>query len=157
MELKASLPGRLFWVFREITATNQKLQELWVQAETLICEAKQNIGVFKELEKYEDIAKNAVKGALDKPCSVKNSSIKRCNWWNRGYCREGPAKCSYYHPSDDCEQHLQEGRCFSQGCTMRHRRRCKYWGTTEGCFRKEQCQYLPDMILSVWHLIKKLN
>ena len=70
MELEPSLPGRLFWAFSEITATNQKLQELGVQAETSLCEAKQKIGIFKEHEKYEDIAKNDVKGALDKRDSI---------------------------------------------------------------------------------------
>ena len=97
---------------------------------------------FRNLEKYEEIAKYAARGALADKCKGNKSSMKRCRWWNRGYCREGTDRCPYYNPADDCEQHLQEGHCLSQGCNLQHRRRCKYWGTVEGCFRKDDCQYL---------------
>ena len=137
MEYPKNLPERMFLVFEEITATNKKLQDLGAEAESVLEEAKQN-GNFRNLEKYEAIAKNAAIGVLTDSCK----SNKRCRWWNRGYCREGTARCPYYHPTEDCEQHLQDGHCFIQGCTLRHRRRCKYWATAEGCFRKEDCQYL---------------
>ena len=141
MESPKSLPERMFLVFEEIKATNKKLQELGVKAESVLEEAKQN-GNFRNLEKYEDIAKNAASGVLTDPYKSKKSNMKRCRWWNRGYCREGTARCPYNHPTEDCEQNLQDGHCFIQGCTLRHRRRCKYWGTADGCFRKEDCQYL---------------
>ena len=31
---------------------------------------------------------------------------RRCKWWNRGYCRE-KEKCSFLHPKEDCQDHLQ--------------------------------------------------
>ena len=65
-------------------------------------------------------------------------SLRRCKWWNMGYCREG-TRCSYNHPLLDCQQHLQ-------GCSMRHRRRCKFWGTPAGCFRTEKFQYFHQII-----------
>ena len=90
------------------------------------------------------------------------SSLKRCRWWNRGYCREGSARGPYYHPTDVCEQHLPGGHYLSQGCTLWHRRRCKYCGTAEGCFRQQDCQYLhidnPDIgtddkeVSEVWNM-----
>ena len=73
---------------------------------------------------------------------MKCTNLKRCRYWNRGYCREGTSRCPYYHPPDDCQEHLQEGLCSTQGCQLRHRNKCKYWGTKAGCFRKGQCQYL---------------
>ena len=81
-------------------------------------------------------------GILCNEDNIKCTSPKRCRYWNRGYCKEGATKCPYYHPPSDCQQHLQEGRCSSQGCGLRHRKRCKYWGTPAGCFRNDHCQYL---------------
>ena len=69
----------------------------------------------------------------------------RCKWWNRGYCREAN-KCVYNHPEGDCLDHLKE-ECFNQGCKLRHRRRCKYWGTGAGCYNGTQCQYTVDPII----------
>ena len=95
----------------------------------------------KEVIKLESIAIKAKLGILCNEDNIKCTSPKRCMYWNRGYCREGTNKCPFYHPPSDCHQHLQEGRCSSQGCGLRHRKRCKYWCTLAGCFRKDHCQY----------------
>ena len=44
-------------------------------------------------------------------------SPKRCNWWNRGYCKEQNA-CLFSHQGGDCEEHLLSERCTSQGTTV---------------------------------------
>ena len=94
---------------------------------------------FKHLENIVRIAKA---GVLVSEVKVTSSSPKKCRYWNKGYCREGSSNCPFYHPPDDWRQHLQEGCCSSQGCALRHRKRCKYFETQAGCFRKGQCQYL---------------
>jgi hypothetical protein len=103
----------------------------------------------KEVIKLESIAIKAKLGILCNEDNIKCTSPKRCMHWNRGYCREGTNKCPFHHPPSDCQQHLQEGRCSSQGCGLGHRKRCKYWGTLAGCFRKDHCQYL--------HVVDKIN
>ena len=36
----------------------------------------------------------------------------------------------------------RKGAAHSRVCELRHRKRCKYFETKAGCFRKGQCQYL---------------
>ena len=48
-----------------------------------------------------------------------------------------------YHTEYDCKQKGYSG----QGCELRHRRRCKDWGSSTGCFRKDKCQYLHVKVL----------
>ena len=76
--------------------------------------------------------------------AVKDQEVKvnkRCTWWNRGYCHE-KGGCSYAHPKEDCQDHLQDG-CKTKGCNnLRPRKKCKYFNTDEGCHRRENCEYL---------------
>ena len=83
-EFQKFLPERMVLVVEEITATNQKLQELGVQAKSVLEKAKHN-GAFRNIEKYEEIAKNAARGALLDSCKSNKSRIKlkMCRWWNR--------------------------------------------------------------------------
>ena len=69
----------------------------------------------------------------------------RCKWWNRGFCKERE-KCSYDHPDDDCPDHLQDGGCSNKKCRLRHRKDCRYFGTSQGCHRGEQCQYFHKIL-----------
>ena len=138
---------RFAWFSNEILFTNARLQQLGMEAENVVTEVKK---MYKEsgeesgegLMQFENMVINAKKGVLGNEIKDKCTSERRCRYWNRGYCREGTTKCPFHHPPDDCQQHLLEGRCSSQGCGQRHRKRCKYWGTPIGCFRKGQCQYL---------------
>ena len=66
--------------------------------------------------------------------------IRRCKWWNRGFCHE-KERCIYSHPPGDCEDHLG-GRCNTRGCKLRHRKKCKYWAQEHGCYRGNKCEYL---------------
>ena len=67
---------------------------------------------------------------------------RRCKWFNRGYCKE-KERCSFVHPRQDCQEHLQ-GRCTIRGCTLRHRRVCKFNATKEGCIRGKMCEYIHN-------------
>ena len=150
--MDASLPERFGLVFTEIIATNKKLQDLGVEARSVILQAKLQIGTNDQLEELDKMATKAMKGVL----SSKTINMKRCKWYNRGYCREG-TRCPYSHPLGDCQQHLQQERCTSQGCNMRHRRRCKYWESSTGCFRGEQCQYLHQNSFEKVILIEEIG
>ena len=59
---------------------------------------------------------------------------RRCKWYNRGYCKE-KKRSSFIHPRQDRQDHLQ-------GCTLRHRRVCKFHEKEDGCIRGEMCEYL---------------
>ena len=134
---RTSLPEQFSWVYQELVATNQRLHDLGIEATNIVQQVKSQIGTSEVLDKFENIAKNAMKGVL----CINTPGLRRCKWWNRGHCKEG-TMCSYNHPLPDCQQHLQDGHCTSQGCSLRHRRRCKFFGTPAGCFRREKCQYL---------------
>ena len=75
---------------------------------------------------------------------LKENKVKeprRCKWWNRGYCREQGGR-SFSHPTEDCQDHLQGG-CHTKGCrNLRHRKKCKYFESSQGCYRGERCEYL---------------
>ena len=62
---------------------------------------------------------------------------RRCKWFNRGYCKE-KERCSFVHPRQDCQEHLQ-GRC-----TIRHWRVCKFNTTEEGYNRDKMCEYIHN-------------
>ena len=148
MEFRSPLAVRTAAVFNEIFAINAKLKHLGIQAESLVEETKQMCIEYgeewnKELVQFENIASKAKIGVLGGEEQRKYSQ-KRCRYWNKGYCREGSTKCAFSHPPDDCKQHLQEGRCSSKGCGLRHRKICKFWRTSEGCFRQGRCQYLHE-------------
>ena len=125
---------RFQWFTKEISSTNVRLMQLGMEAEDVVKEMEQ---MFKEageeigdgLKQFKNVVINAKKGVICGKIEEKCRSKKRCRYWNRGYCREGSTKCPFYHPPDDCQQHLAEGHCSSQGCDQRHRKRCKYWGT----------------------------
>ena len=147
MDTMPNVMERFQWFTKEISSTNVRLMQLGMEAEDVVKEMEQ---MFKEageeigdgLKQFKNVVINAKKGVICGKIEEKCRSKKRCRYWNRGYCREGSTKCPFYHPPDDCQQHLAEGHCSSQGCGQRHRKRCKYWGTKQGCFRKGQCQYL---------------
>ena len=130
-----SLMVRTKMIFNELVAIDARLKELGIAAESVLKEAKK---MYKEhgedtcdqVKQFKVIAMKAKSGLLSDQDDCKN--FKRCQYWNRGYCREAGSKCLYYDPPDDCQQHLQEGRCSNQGCGQRHRKICKYWNTRSG-------------------------
>ena len=100
-------------------------------------------GMFKEvLDPFFEVAMKAVGVESSRKDKEKyKNKIKRCKWWNRGYCRE-KGECSFTHTKGDCEEHLRGG-CNTKGCNiLRHRKQCKYFNTDTGCTRGETCEYL---------------
>ena len=147
MEARPTLVVRTEVVLKEIFAIDTRLKQLGIEAESLLKETKHMNKEYgedmrNEFKHFENIVRKAKAGVLVSEVKVRSPSQKRCRYWNRGYCREGISNCPFYHPPDDCGQHLQEGCCSSQRCALRHRKRCKYFETQAGCFRKGQCQYL---------------
>ena len=96
------------------------------------------------LEPLMNEAKKAA-GIQSDEKEVRITTVKRCKWWNRGFCRDKES-CSFSHPLDDCHDHLNGG-CISRGCnTKRHRKQCKYFNTETGCFRGHRCEYLHKVM-----------
>ena len=139
-KMEGDLVNRLMGFCSEISYCNERLQLLGSASMKVINIMKTNHpdSDHGDLNKLEAYAMKAVKcgGYIidDK------RRARRCNWWNRGYCREGTS-CPYSHQAEDCREHV-EGGCKVQGCSLRHRRRCKHWASAAGCYRRDQCQYL---------------
>ena len=63
-----------------------------------------------------------------------------CNFWNKGFCREG-SSCSFDHPQEDCQDHIHSGGCKDPCCPLRHRSVCKHWSRGQ-CPKGNKCQFL---------------
>ena len=71
-------------------------------------------GSKEEINSLHGIAYNVMYGEFDN--YRKGQNIKKiCQWWNRGYSREG-RKCCYEHLEGDCEKYIAHGVCNSQTC-----------------------------------------
>ena len=111
-----------------------------------LCMAQRFINEYGDSEESETLygiaikATNCMSDKEHRKTNTQSKSQGRCKWWNGGYCREGSG-CTHSHQAGDCEQHLLGGS-NSQGCSQRHRRRCKHWVSAAGCYRADQCQYL---------------
>ena len=57
-----------------------------------------------------------------------------CNFWNRGFCREG-SFCPYDHPQQDCKESIENGKCCDTRCKKIHRTVRKFW-SDERCKRE---------------------
>ena len=68
---------------------------------------------------------NEVKEISDK---VKNKKIKKCRYYNRGYCKY-KSKCRYNHPKGVCKDYLENQNCEKHDCCIRHLRHCKWHGS----------------------------
>ena len=55
---------------------------------------------------------NEVKEISDK---VKNKKIKKCRYYNRGYCKY-KSKCRYNHPKDVCKEYFENKNCQKHDC-----------------------------------------
>jgi hypothetical protein len=128
------------------------------QLETLLtfCYQGQAEVLQEELEEFLEVARDlAIRGLSQEDTQIQNhehvqenrsqrnnktSSVSKCKFWNRGYCKER-IKCLRSHPYKDCQHYMETGRCRYFDCPYRHRRVCSYW-LGEGCTRKKYCQYL---------------
>ena len=92
------------------------------------------------------INKNSVIESLEEKNQKENTYVSKkkqskCRYWNKGFCREGD-KCNFSHKREDCNTYLNTGKCKERTCQERHRRSCRYFATSNGCFRGDSCQYL---------------
>ena len=68
-------------------------------------------------------------------------NAKRCNFFNRGFCKEG-LDCRFDHSEIEiCERFLVEGICLQKDCNKRHLYKCKYLSSPGGCFRGDACAF----------------
>ena len=132
---------QFFQVFSEIDQLNERLSVLGSEAKSVLGKML-NSGVPMDMV-IPFLAKARKAQKANETEVMKDNEAKekpRCRWWNRGYCREQEG-CSFSHPSEDCQEHLQ-GRCNTKGCLLRHRRECKFLSTEAGCHRGDMCAYL---------------
>ena len=128
-------------IFSEIDSLNERLSVLGQEAKMVLGQML-NEGVKMDVV-IPFLAKarkaewaNAVEGMEGNVTKER----RRCKWWNRGYCREKKG-CLFAHPREDCQDHLKGG-CNNRGCTLRHRRACKFLSSEVGCVRGDMCAYL---------------
>ena len=79
----------------------------------------------ESLTKIEDdlkLIKNNKKDESSRQSFPKESKIKRCNFFNRGYCKF-KENCPLFHPKEICS----EKQCLNKECMKRHIRECKNW------------------------------
>ena len=129
-------------VFTEINFHNSRLGVLGVEAIRVLEDMKSEGMSSEVLEPLFAVAKKAAgleECKTSGETKVKNS--KRCKWWNRGFCRDRE-KCSFLHRKEDCQEHLSGGCTIKRCNTLRHRNKCKYFSTEEGCYRGESCAFL---------------
>ena len=116
--MEGGLVNNLMGFCAEIKYCNDRLQLLGSASIQVINTLKANHpdSDHGDLEKLEEYAIKAVKcgGHMIDDKRI----LRRCNWWNRGYCREGTS-CPYSHHAKDCREHLElNGSCRVPGCLL---------------------------------------
>ena len=118
---------------REVTANQlNSLMQLIYFGETTVNQ-DQIEGVLQLMEEMQLDGENKIDRKESKTKSI------LCNFFNRGFCKEG-SRCPFNHPKDDCQEHLAE-RCHDPWCKKRHRSICKHW-LQGGCFLEQACEFL---------------
>ena len=131
-------------VFSEIDILSERMSQLGKEAKLVLAQMI-NSGVGLDsidwlLAKARKAEKANLVEDVQKDRGEEKTEKRRCKWWNRGFCRE-KEKCPFLHPKEDCQDHMQ-GRCILRGCTLRHRRECKFFSSKAGCIRGEMCAYI---------------
>ena len=119
-------------MFSEINFHYARLAVLGTEAKKVLDDMKSEGMPSEPVDQFYELARKAAGlDAEGTPGESKNES-KRCKWWNRGFCRERK-KCSFSRVKGDCQEHLAGG-CTTKGFnTLRHRKRCRYFSTKQGC------------------------
>ena len=74
--------------------------------------------------------------------NMKKKSMKRCKFYNRGFCKEGTSTCKFFHANEVCEEFLTSGSCsLGRSCQRRHPWKCRYW-LRGYCWRNDDCVFL---------------
>ena len=105
-------------------------------------------GNSNEKSQVDFIARWVEKIMIDYTRAQKTKMKVRCNFYNRGFCREG-SLCDFEHPAKLCEQYTQDGICSRRHCKDRHTYKCKYFLSQHGCFRGGSCEYFHEMVTNI--------
>ena len=70
----------------------------------------------------------------------KNKELKKCNFYNRGFCKMGSA-CIFFHNDEVCESFEDLGICQVKRSSKRHQYACKFLNSEKGCMRGEFCDF----------------
>ena len=122
--------------------------ENWTIAKTkAVAETTRMRTLADSLQVLIDSKKEAVKRTdedpkeihKDKPDDTKKRT-NRCKYWNKIYCFKGD-ECSWSQPEEDCQEHLQQRKCYNRNCSKRHIRVCRYIANQiQGCHRGAKCK-----------------
>jgi hypothetical protein len=66
---------------------------------------------------------------------------KICRYYNRGFCKY-KNKCRFAHANKICKIYEETGTCGDNKCSDRHPKHCKWWESSRGCKREQECEYL---------------
>ena len=69
------------------------------------------------------------------------NSLKKCRYYNGGYCKFLKTNCHYFHPEEQCEVIS----CDQKDCSKRHPKICKYHNKQSKCRFKDKCLYRHDL------------
>ena len=120
---------------RGVTANQlNSIMQLIYYGETMVYE-DQIEGVLQLMEEMKLDGEKELNRKLPKTKSI------MCNFFNRGFCKEGN-RCPFNHPKDDCQEHL-DGRCHDPWCKKRHRSICKHW-LQGSCSLEQDCEFLHN-------------
>ena len=75
----------------------------------------------------------------------KRLEVKKCNFYNRGFCSKGLA-CTFSHPQELCERFESVGVCEVSRCRKRHLYSCRYLNSRSGCGRGESCHFSHRLV-----------
>ena len=69
------------------------------------------------------------------------SDLKKCSYFNVGYCKfsKKEGSCKWYHPEESCNLN----KCFDKNCPKRHPKTCKYG---EICIFQRDCSYKHSVV-----------
>ena len=109
-------------------SVNLEKEERATILERLVVKIKESAKTNEDLTKQFNHLKLSIEGITK--ITAEPQRIKRCRYFNRGYCRYG-SQCNYRHSSTICEEHAT---CKRRDCPHKHPWHCRHWMTKlEGC------------------------
>ena len=142
-------------IMAEFSMCMKSLVDIGMDAGELLnskLEEELNMEVDKGLDKEQNIQKmkEQLQWVIEiaeklQQISKRDSKVKKCNFYNRGFCKKG-FSCGFDHSeSKNCETFSELGVCYDKKCNKRHPYTCKYLKTVSGCFRGEDCAFNHDV------------
>ena len=85
---------------------------------------KEKVKILNEPISYEDKIIESLKKNNGKEKAEESQKETKCRYWNRGYCRVGE-NCHFSHQKEDCQRHIQTGKCEDRKYQGRHTNPCR--------------------------------